>query len=328
MTIFAVETSTIRHRNEKNMNETAEHARLIIVGSGPAGYTAAIYAARANQHPVLIDGLMQGGQLTQTTEVENYPGFPDGRTGFDLMQDMRTQAQRFGTDMRFGQVVKSDLTHRPFRLTLDDGKEMTADALIVATGASARYLGLPDEQKYAGAGVSACATCDGFFYRGKDVAVVGGGDTAAEEAIYLAGLARKVYVVVRRDALRASQVMQERLRGTANVEILFGRETVALEGDGKVEAARLLNKATGEEETIAISGFFLAIGHTPNTLAFPDLETDAQGYIKVSGRGQQTNVEGVFAAGDVCDPTYRQAVTAAASGCRAALDAERFLLNH
>ena len=291
MTIFAVETSTIRHRNEKNMNETAEHARLIIVGSGPAGYTAAIYAARANQRPVLIDGLMQGGQLTQTTEVENYPGFPDGRT-------------------------------------LDDGKEMTADALIVATGASARYLGLPDEQKYAGAGVSACATCDGFFYRGKDVAVVGGGDTAAEEAIYLAGLARKVYVVVRRDALRASQVMQERLRGTANVEILFGRETVALEGNGKVEAARLLNKATGEEETIAISGFFLAIGHTPNTLAFPDLETAAQGYLKVSGRGQQTNVEGVFAAGDVCDPTYRQAVTAAASGCRAALDAERFLLNH
>lgn len=307
------------------MNETIEHAELLIVGSGPAGYTAAIYAARAGRKPVLIDGLLPGGQLTQTTEVDNFPGFPQGRMGFELMQDMRAQAQRFGADMRNGQVVASDLGRRPFLLTLDGGAQMTADAVIIATGASARYLGLPDEEKYAGAGVSACATCDGFFYRGKDVAVVGGGDTAAEEAIYLAGLARKVYVVVRRDVLRASQAMQERLMALPNVEILWGRQTVALEGDGRVERAVLSNKATGANETIDISGFFLAIGHTPNTSAFPQVETDAQGYIAVSGNGQQTNIEGVFAAGDVCDPTYRQAVTAAASGCKAAIDAENFL---
>lgn len=307
------------------MNETIEHAELLIVGSGPAGYTAAIYAARAGRRPVLIDGLLPGGQLTQTTEVDNFPGFPQGRMGFELMQDMRAQAQRFGADMRNGQVVASDLGRRPFLLTLDGGARMTADAVIVATGASARYLGLPDEEKYAGAGVSACATCDGFFYRGKDVAVVGGGDTAAEEAIYLAGLARKVYVVVRRDVLRASQAMQERLMALPNVEILWGRQTVALEGDGRVERAVLSNKATGVNETIDISGFFLAIGHTPNTSAFPQVETDEQGYIVVRGSGQQTNIEGVFAAGDVCDPTYRQAVTAAASGCKAAIDAEHYL---
>lgn len=307
------------------MSETTEHAELLIVGSGPAGYTAAIYAARAGRKPILIDGLLPGGQLTQTTDVDNFPGFPQGRKGFELMHDMRAQARRFGADMRNGQVVASDFGRRPFLLTLDGGAQMTADAVIIATGASARYLGLPDEEKYAGAGVSACATCDGFFYRGKDVAVVGGGDTAAEEAIYLAGLARKVYVVVRRDVLRASQAMQDRLLSLPNVEILWGRQTVALEGDGRVERAVLSNKATGGNETIDISGFFLAIGHTPNVSAFPQVETDAQGYIVVKGNGQQTSIEGVFAAGDVCDPTYRQAVTAAASGCKAAIDAEHFL---
>lgn len=302
-----------------------EHVRLLIAGSGPAGYTAAIYASRANLHPVLIDGLLQGGQLTQTTMVENYPGFPDGRMGYDLMADMRTQAERLGADMRFGQVVKADLSTRPFRVTLDDATEMEADAIIIATGASARYLGLADEQKYAGAGVSACATCDGFFYRGKDVAVVGGGDTAAEEALYLSGLAEKVYLIVRRNELRASQVMRERLIKKENITILYEHETVSLTGEGKLEHAILRNKATGALETIDISGFFLAIGHTPNTVAFPQVETDEQGYIKVASPTQATNIPGVFAAGDVCDPLYRQAVNAAASGCRAALDAERFL---
>ena len=302
-----------------------EHVRLLIAGSGPAGYTAAIYASRANLHPVLIDGLLQGGQLTQTTMVENYPGFPDGRMGYDLMADMRTQAERLGADMRFGQVVKADLSTRPFRVTLDDATEMEADAIIIATGASARYLGLADEQKYAGAGVSACATCDGFFYRGKDVAVVGGGDTAAEEALYLSGLAEKVYLIVRRNELRASQVMRERLLKKENITILYEHETVSLTGEGKLEHAILRNKATGALETIDISGFFLAIGHTPNTVAFPQVETDEQGYIKVASPTQATNIPGVFAAGDVCDPLSRQAVNAAASGCRAALDAERFL---
>lgn len=302
-----------------------EHVKLLIAGSGPAGYTAAIYASRANLHPVLIDGLLQGGQLTQTTMVENYPGFPDGRMGYDLMADMRTQAERLGADMRFGQVVKADLSTRPFRVTLDDATEMEADAIIIATGASARYLGLADEQKYAGAGVSACATCDGFFYRGKDVAVVGGGDTAAEEALYLSGLAEKVYLIVRRNELRASQVMRERLIKKENITILYEHETVSLTGEGKLEHAILRNKATGALETIDISGFFLAIGHTPNTVAFPQVETDEQGYIKVASPTQATNIPGVFAAGDVCDPLYRQAVNAAASGCRAALDAERFL---
>lgn len=302
-----------------------EHVKLLIAGSGPAGYTAAIYASRANLHPVLIDGLLQGGQLTQTTMVENYPGFPDGRMGYDLMADMRTQAERLGADMRFGQVVKADLSTRPFRVTLDDATEMEADAIIIATGASARYLGLADEQKYAGAGVSACATCDGFFYRGKDVAVVGGGDTAAEEALYLSGLAEKVYLIVRRNELRASQVMRERLLKKENITILYEHETVSLTGEGKLEHAILRNKATGALETIDISGFFLAIGHTPNTVAFPQVETDEQGYIKVASPTQATNIPGVFAAGDVCDPLYRQAVNAAASGCRAALDAERFL---
>ncbi len=302
-----------------------EHIRILIVGSGPAGYTAAIYASRANLKPVLVDGMLQGGQLTQTTMVENFPGFPEGRMGLDLMTDMRTQAERLGTDMRFGEVVKADLSKRPFHVTLDDETEIETDSIIIATGASARYLGLPDEKKYAGAGVSACATCDGFFYRGKDVAVVGGGDTAAEEAIYLSGLCNKVYLIVRRNELRASKAMQEKLTQRENITILYEHETVSLAGEGKLESATLRNKATGENETIAISGFFLAIGHTPNTVAFPEIETDAQGYIKVQSPTQATNIPGVFAAGDVCDPIYRQAINAAASGCRAALDAERFL---
>lgn len=310
------------------MSQNTEHVRLLIVGSGPAGYTAAIYAARANNKPVLIDGMLQGGQLTQTTVVENFPGFPQGRTGFELMQDMRDQAERFGTDMRFGSVESTDFSVRPFRLSLDDGSAITADTVIIATGASARYLGLPDEERFAGAGVSACATCDGFFYRGKDVAVVGGGDTAAEEALYLSGLARKVYLVVRRDVLRASSVMQERLRATQNIEILYGRQTKALDGEGKLQRAILTNSATGQEETVEISGFFLAIGHKPNTDAFPQVETDAEGYIRVTSPTQSTNIEGVFACGDVCDPIYRQAVTAAASGCRAAIDADRYLREH
>lgn len=315
----------MQHKKNKKRNTTVEHIRILIVGSGPAGYTAAIYASRANLKPVLIDGLLQGGQLTQTTMVENFPGFPEGRMGLDLMTDMRTQAERLGTDMRFGEVVKADLSKRPFHVTLDDETEIETDSIIIATGASARYLGLPDEKKYAGAGVSACATCDGFFYRGKDVAVVGGGDTAAEEAIYLSGLCNKVYLIVRRNELRASKAMQEKLTQRENITILFEHETISLAGEGKLESATLRNKATGENETIAISGFFLAIGHTPNTVAFPEVETDAQGYIKVQSPTQATNIPGVFAAGDVCDPIYRQAINAAASGCRAALDAERFL---
>ena len=311
------------------MSTTTEKVKVLIVGSGPAGYTAAIYASRANLSPVLYSGMLQGGQLTQTTMVENFPGFPAGRMGFDLMEDMRQQAERLGADMRFGIVTSVDFGKRPFRVAIDDGSTLEAETLIIATGASAKYLGLPDEKKYAGVGVSACATCDGFFFRGKDVAVVGGGDTAAEEATYLAGLANKVYLIVRRDVLRASKTMQERVLNNPKITVLFKHQTLALEGDGHVERAVLAkNKGEADEQTVRIDiqGFFLAIGHQPNTAPFtPAVETDAQGYIKLSGSGQQTNIEGVFACGDVCDPTYRQAITAAASGCRAALDADRYL---
>ena len=311
------------------MSTTTEKVKVLIVGSGPAGYTAAIYASRANLSPVLYSGMLQGGQLTQTTMVENFPGFPAGRMGFDLMEDMRQQAERLGADMRFGIVTSVDFGKRPFRVAIDDGSTLEAETLIIATGASAKYLGLPDEKKYAGVGVSACATCDGFFFRGKDVAVVGGGDTAAEEATYLAGLANKVYLIVRRDVLRASKAMQERVLNNPKITVLFKHQTLALEGDGHVERAVLAkNKGEADEQTVRIDiqGFFLAIGHQPNTAPFtPAVETDAQGYVKLSGSGQQTNIEGVFACGDVCDPTYRQAITAAASGCRAALDADRYL---
>jgi thioredoxin reductase (NADPH) len=307
----------------------AEKVKCLIVGSGPAGYTAAIYAARANLNPVIYEGLQPGGQLTTTTEVENFPGYPEGVTGPVMMEDLKAQASRFGTDVRWGMATAADLSKRPFKITIDNKKLIEAETLIIATGATAKYLGLDDEQKYAGGGVSACATCDGFFYKGKDVAVVGGGDTAAEEALYLAGLCNKVYMIVRRDVLRASKVMQERVEKTPNIEILWKHQTKGLFGDGVVEGAELYkNKGEENEETvkIKIDGFFLAIGHTPNSDIFKDyLDLDDVGYIQTLGITSKTNVPGVFACGDVMDSQYRQAVTAAGTGCKAAMDAERFI---
>ena len=303
-----------------------EKVRLLIIGSGPAGYTAAIYASRAALSPVLYEGNEPGGQLTTTTVIENFPGFPDGVDANALMADMRKQAENLGTDIRRGLVTSADLSARPFRLTLDGDKEIEAEALIIATGATAKYLGLPSEEKFKGLGVSACATCDGFFYRRKDVAVVGGGDTACEEATYLAGLCRKVYMIVRRDVLRASEAMQERVKNTPNIEILWNCNTQEVLGDANgVTGARLVRK-DGEVFDIAVDGFFLAIGHHPNSDIFAKwLATDANGYIVTDAPSSRTSVDGVFAAGDVQDPYYRQAVNAAASGCRAALDAEKFL---
>ncbi len=300
--------------------------KCLIVGGGPAGYTAAIYASRANLSPVLYEGIQPGGQLTTTTDIENYPGFENGIGGQALMDAMRAQAVRLGTDIRRGIVTKADLSSRPFRLTLDSGEEVSADALIIATGATARYLGLESETKFRGMGVSACATCDGFFYRNRDVAVVGGGDTACEEASYLAGICKKVYMIVRRDVLRASQAMQDKVMNTPNIEILWNCNTQEVLGDlSGVTGARLKRK-DGEVFDIAIDGFFLAIGHHPNSEVFSTwVRTDENGYIITDGKTSRTNVEGVFAAGDVQDPLYRQAVTAAASGCRAAMDAEKFL---
>ena len=303
-----------------------EKTKILIIGSGPAGYTAAIYASRANLHPVLYQGIEPGGQLTTTTEIENFPGYPDGTTGTSLMEDLRRQAERLGTEIRTGTVTAADLSSRPFKLTIDGGTVVEADALIVATGATARYLGLESELKYRGMGVSACATCDGFFYRKKDVAVVGGGDTACEEATYLATLCRKVYMIVRKDYLRASKAMQERVFNTPNIEVLFEHNTKEVLGneDG-VNGVMLVDK-DGKLHTVNIDGFFLAIGHTPNTKVFEgQLELDAEGYIKVEPGTSKTSVKGIFAAGDVKDPRYRQAITAAGSGCMAALDAERFL---
>ncbi|MFW6328226.1 MAG: thioredoxin-disulfide reductase [Bacteroidota bacterium] len=306
-----------------------EKTKVLIIGSGPAGYTAAIYAARANLAPILYEGMEPGGQLTTTTEVENFPGYPDGVTGPEMMEDLKKQAQRFGTDVRFGMATKADLSERPFKVIIDDKKIMKSEALIIATGATAKYLGIEDEKKYAGSGVSACATCDGFFYRGKDVAVVGGGDTAAEEAIYLSGIAKKVYMIVRRDVLRASKVMQDRVFNTNNIEILWEHQTKGLFGDGVVEGAVLVKKKGSPEEEevrIKIDGFFLAIGHKPNTEIFLDyLEADQIGYIKTIPGTTKTNVPGVFACGDVQDSVYRQAVTAAGTGCMAAMDTERWL---
>ncbi len=306
-----------------------ERVKCLIIGSGPAGYTAAIYASRANLQPVLYEGLQPGGQLTTTTEVENFPGYPNGITGPVMMEDLKAQAQRFGADVRWGLATAADLTGPVHRITIDGKKIIEADTVIIATGAEAQYLGLPDEKKYAGSGVSACATCDGFFYRGKDVAVVGGGDTACEEAIYLAGLCRKVYMIVRRDVFRASKVMQERVFKTPNIEVLWKHQTKGLIGDGVVEGVVLAkNKGTEEETevTIKVDGFFLAIGHKPNSDIFKKyIQTDEVGYIKTIGVTSKTNVEGVFACGDVMDPFYRQAVTAAGSGCKAAIDAERYL---
>jgi thioredoxin reductase (NADPH) len=317
------------NKNKMEPAGDAERVKCLIIGSGPAGYTAAIYAARANLNPVMYEGLQPGGQLTTTTEVENYPGYPEGVTGPVMMENFKKQAERFGTDVRFGLATKVDFSGTVHKVWIDGKKLIEAETVIIATGASAKYLGIEDETKYAGGGVSACATCDGFFYRGKDVAVVGGGDTAAEEAIYLAGLARKVYLIVRRDELRASSVMAERVKATPNVEILWKHQTKGLIGDGVVEGAVLWkNKGEADEEEvrIKIDGFFLAIGHKPNSdFAAEYLERDPVGYIKTIPGTSKTNIQGVFACGDVQDPVYRQAVTAAGSGCMAAIDAERYL---
>lgn len=305
------------------------HTKCLIIGSGPAGYTAAIYASRANLSPILYEGNQPGGQLTITTEVENFPGYPEGVTGPQLMADLRKQAERFGAELRSGLVTNVDFDSRPFKLTIDNNGTITADTVIIATGASAKYLGLEDEKKYNGLGVSACATCDGFFYRKRTVAVVGGGDTACEEAIYLSNLAKKVYMIVRKDYLRASDVMQRRVFEKENIEVLFNTNTIGLFGEEFVEGAHLVEfKGTEKERLydIAIDGFFLAIGHKPNTDVFANyINLDETGYIKLNGTTSATNIDGVFAAGDVADPRYRQAISAAGMGCRAALDAEKFL---
>ena len=303
--------------------------RCLIIGSGPAGYTAAIYASRANLEPVLFEGLQPGGQLTTTTEVENFPGYPEGITGPELMEDLKKQAQRYGTEIFPGRATSVDFSVRPFKVTIDNEHMIEADTVIISTGATAKYLGLPDETKYAGQGVSACATCDGFFYRKKKVAVVGGGDTACEEATYLSGLADKVYLVVRKPYLRASQIMQERVMNNPKIEILFEHNAVGLYGEKGVEGVHLVKRMGEPDEEkidLAIDGFFLAIGHTPKTDIFKNfLELDEVGYIKIDNPTSKTNIEGVFAAGDVADPNYRQAITAAGMGCRAAMDAERYL---
>jgi len=305
----------------------SEKIECLIIGSGPAGYTAAIYAARADLKPVIYTGIQMGGQLTTTTEVDNFPGYPKGITGPALMEDLQHQAERFGTDVRFGIVEKVDFQKYPFSVTVDGGKVLEAETVIIATGATARWLGLESEKKYNGHGVSACATCDGFFFRGMDIAVVGGGDTACEEASYLAKLGRKVYLIVRRDELRASKAMQHRVMNTPNIEILWNHITEEITGDGKVvTGARLKNVKTGEIKEIEIQGYFVAIGHSPNTEIFKgQVDLDEQGYIKTVPGSTRTNIEGVFAAGDVQDHVYRQAVTAAGTGCMAAIEAERWL---
>lgn len=311
--------------NEKNGNDT-EHVKCLILGSGPAGYTAAIYAARANLKPVLYTGMEPGGQLTTTTEVENYPGYPDGIMGPDMMEEFKKQAMRFNTDIRFGVISSVDFSTNPHKVTIDNQKNITADAVIIATGARAKYLGLESEEKFKGSGVSACATCDGFFYRGKDVAVVGGGDTAAEEALYLSGLCNKVYIIVRKDYMRASKVMQQRIEKAKNIEVLYQHVTKEIVGDQVVKGVVVLNKLTNEEVKLEVDGFFVAIGHQPNTEIFKEyLELDEDTYIKVKPGTSKTNIEGVFACGDVMDRLYKQAVTAAGSGCKAALDAERYI---
>ena len=304
-----------------------EKVKVLILGSGPAGFTAAIYTSRANLSPVLYEGIEPGGQLTTTTEIENFPGYPQGITGTAMMEDLRKQALRFGADVRRGIITNIDLSERPFKVTVDHEHQIEADAVIVATGASAKYLGLESEAKFRGMGVSACATCDGFFYRKQDVAVVGGGDTACEEATYLASICKKVYLIVRKDYLRASKAMQERVFNTPNIEVLFEHNTKEVLGDEDgVTGVRVVSNS-GEERVLDIMGFFLAIGHHPNVEVFKgQLELDEQGYIKVTPGTSKTSVEGVFAAGDVKDPHYRQAITAAGSGCIAALDCERWLL--
>ena len=307
-----------------------EKTRCLIIGSGPAGYTAAIYAGRANLAPVLYEGMMPGGQLTMTTDIENFPGYPKGVSGFELMEDLKNQALKFGADIRRGAATAADLSVAPYKITIDGETVVETETLIIATGATARYLGLPDEQKYMGAGVSACATCDGFFYRKKNVAVVGGGDTACEDALYLSSICNTVYLVVRKHFLRASKIMQDRVRERENIKILYGHETKSLFGENVLEGAVLVkhkDEPNEEEVKIGIDGFFLAIGHQPNSAIFKDyLETDETGYIKTLYGTPRTKIPGVLVAGDVSDPTYRQAITAAGSGCKAALEAERYLL--
>lgn len=306
-----------------------EQTQCLIIGSGPAGFTAAIYAARANLNPILYEGMEPGGQLTTTTEIENFPGYPEGIDGNAMMEELRQQAKRFNADIRWGVVTKVDFSSYPYHLVIDDEKEIEAKSVIIATGAKAKYLGLPDEAKYMGAGVSACATCDGFFYRKKRVAVVGGGDTACEDALYLSQLAEKVYMIVRKDYLRASKIMQNKVMQTPNIEILFEHEPLRLAGEHKLEHVILVkHRGTSHEEEVelAIDGFFLAIGHSPNSGLFKDfLETDEAGYLKHQPDSSITALPGIFVAGDVADPHYRQAITAAGSGCKAAIDAERYL---
>jgi thioredoxin reductase (NADPH) len=309
------------------MSQEIEHVKCLIIGSGPAGYTAAIYAARADLKPVLYTGLLAGGQLTQTTEVENYPGYPDGIQGPAMMENFEKQASRLGTDIRFGYVTSVDFSGPPHKVIIDETKTIIADTVIISTGASAKWLGLESEQKYNGFGVSACAVCDGFFFRGQDVAIVGAGDTAAEEATYLAKLCRKVYMLVRRDEFRASKAMMHRVFNTHNIEVIYNTEAKEIVGDGQVvTGVRTINNKTNEEKTLDVTGFFVAIGHHPNTEIFKDfIDMDETGYIKTIPGSSKTNIEGVFACGDAQDHVYRQAVTAAGTGCMAAIDAERYL---
>jgi len=313
------------------MSQEVEKTKCFIIGSGPAGYTAAIYASRANLFPIVYQGMQPGGQLTQTTEVENFPGYVDGIQGPAMMEEFQKQAERMGADVRWGVVTEADFSERPFKLKTDDGKSFEAEAVIIATGASAKWLGLDSETKFNGAGVSACATCDGFFYKGKDVAVVGGGDTAAEDALYLANMASKVYMIVRRDELRASKVMQQRVIDNPNIEVLWNHVTKEIVGTEQgfmkaVTGAILTNVKTGEDKKIDLDGFFVAIGHHPNTDLFKgQIELDELGYINTIPGSTKTNIEGVFAAGDVQDHTFRQAITAAGSGCMSAIETERFL---
>jgi thioredoxin reductase (NADPH) len=311
------------------MTEEIEKIEVLIIGSGPAGYTAAIYAARADLKPVVIQGLQPGGQLTTTTDVDNYPGYPDGVTGPEMMKEFKKQAERFGTDTRWGMVTKVDFSERPFKVEIDETKNVLAETVIIATGASARWLGLEDEKRLNGYGVSACATCDGFFYKGKDVVVVGAGDTAAEEATYLSKMCTKVTMLVRRDEMRASKAMQHRVFNTPNLEVMYNHETKSIngeEGPKGVESVTAVNNITGEETIVPCSGFFVAIGHTPNSNIFKgQLEMDENGYLLIEAGTSKTAIPGVFAAGDIADHVYRQAVTSAGTGCMAALDAERFL---
>jgi thioredoxin reductase (NADPH) len=309
------------------MSEVTEKVKVLIIGSGPAGYTAAIYAGRANFNPVMYAGIQPGGQLMITTDVENYPGFPEGVQGPELMDLFRKQAERFGTDVRYGLATSVDFSSYPHKVTVDESKIIEAESVIIATGASAKWLGIESEQRLNGHGVSACAVCDGYFYRGMDVAIVGGGDTACEEASYLSKLCRKVYMLVRKDSLRASKIMQERVFKSKNIEILWNHEVKEILGEKVVDGAMVYNNVTGEERQLEIQGFFVAIGHQPNTDIFKGhLEMDDQGYLNTEKGTTKTRIEGVFACGDVQDKTYRQAVTAAGSGCMAALDAERFLI--